>query len=237
MKLILIYLFSIQCLSQEGIEVIYKYESNFKKEIPKDNLYGKVLLLAKKTLPNYDFVLTATNIKSKYGFNDRMSNDAFPEAIKSMVFGTANSDGVFYSNVDSNISIEERKAFGNLYKIISDFDDLSWEISDEQKMISGYQCKKATLEFNSGSKYNKAQNRNIVAWFAPKLNYPFGPIGYRGLPGLIIELNVNWNYAYRIKISSLKFLKEKPTINEPCEGKSISKEDFKVLGRKSVSGR
>lgn len=231
MRYLIIFLISFQCFSQNGIEVIYKYESNFHKEIPEDAFYEKVLKAAKKILPNYDFKLLANENKSIYFLKKGMSNDAYPEKFEAMILGTANSNSVFYSDLSQNTFVEQKDAFGKLYKIISDFDIYNWKIVDEFKTISGFKAQKATLSYNVGNGQNKKQNREIVAWFAPEINYPFGPVGFRGLPGLILELNVNWDYAYRFKLNKIDFTDSKLEINKPEKGELIKLEDFKKLKR------
>lgn len=232
MKIIFILLFSLQCFAQENIEVIYKYQSNFKKEIP-GNLMGEILSKSKRQLPKLDFILKATPNESLYKLEKKVSNDGQSQRILIMMLSLANSKGVFFSDVKQNFFIEQTNAFSKLYKIISDFHQLQWNISNEKKSISGYQCRKATLEFNVGNENNKAQNREIIAWFATDLNYPFGPLGYRGLPGLIIELNVNWDYGYILKAEKIKVLDNLLEIEEPQEGEIISETNFKKLSRNS----
>lgn len=53
-----------------------------------------------------------------------------------------------------------------------------WEIHKEMAEINGYQCIKATAG-------------DTVAWFCPKVDVPFGPIGTMGLKGLIVELRTS----------------------------------------------
>jgi|AntRauTorckE5430_2_1112549.scaffolds.fasta_scaffold09236_3 GLPGLI family protein len=233
MRFILLILISFQCFSQKGIEVIYKYESNFKKEIPEQILYGKFLKAAKKILPNYDFKLLADMNESIYYLKKELDNDAYPQEFKEMILRTANSNGIFYSDVSNNKFIEQKNAFGKLYKIISDFETFDWKIINEYKKISGFKCKKATFNYNVGNKKNNNQNREIVAWFTPEINYPFGPIGFRGLPGLILELNVNWDYSYKFEMSKIEFV-DNLEINAPVEGETIKLQDYEKLNRSAV---
>ena len=232
MKFILILFLSLQCFAQHNIEVIYKYQSNFKKEIP-GGLMGEILLKSSRQLPELNFTLKATPSKSLYSLEKKVSNDASSQRILKLMLSLANSKGIFFSDIEQNVFKEQINAFGKLYKIISDFDQLQWNISNEKKSISGYQCQRATLEFNAGNENNKAQNKEIIAWFATELNYPFGPLGYRGLPGLIIELNVNWDYGYILKVEKIKFLDNILEIEEPDEGEIISEMDFKKLSKNS----
>lgn len=57
---------------------------------------------------------------------------------------------------------------------------LEWNFSDEEThSIMGYDCRKATVEFDG---------RSYTAWFTPEIPLPFGPYKFGGLPGLILEL-------------------------------------------------
>lgn len=63
-----------------------------------------------------------------------------------------------------------------------------WTVTDETKTILGYECRKAL-----GSHFKDSHNKEITeitytAWFAPDLGLPYGPVGYDGLPGIILEL-------------------------------------------------
>ncbi|MDF1695516.1 MAG: GLPGLI family protein [Saprospiraceae bacterium] len=57
--------------------------------------------------------------------------------------------------------------------------ELNWKITNEQKEISGYNCKKAHLEENPG----------VYVWFTPEIAVNAGPYVFFGLPGLVLEAN------------------------------------------------
>lgn len=64
-----------------------------------------------------------------------------------------------------------------------------WFITSQKKIINGYQCTKAVdvskIELNSSVVDNYD---GYVAWFCPDIKSSFGPKGFMGLPGLIIQL-------------------------------------------------
>ena len=78
--------------------------------------------------------------------------------------------------------------------------------------------------------FNYRTNKNIVqdieAWFVPEIPVPFGPQGYEGLPGLIIELRVAGRH-YLAKDISLGPITEE--IRKPVEGKVVSFEEYQAL--------
>lgn len=55
----------------------------------------------------------------------------------------------------------------------------NWELADETKIINTITCKKAKVEF---------KGRNWIAWYAPEIPLPYGPMKFSGLPGLIIKI-------------------------------------------------
>lgn len=75
--------------------------------------------------------------------------------------------------------------------------DKDWVISDESKLINGYKCYKATrinVVINPKGKFEFP----VVAWFCPELPYNYGPIGFCGLPGLIMQLKYKIT-TYQVK--------------------------------------
>lgn len=92
----------------------------------------------------------------------------------------------------------------------------NWELFNEVKIIDGYTCYKATnTVFNTRS----ASNIITTAWYTPEIPVPYGPIGYGGLPGLILKLD----YA-----NSRYFLVDKITLNP----KNMEKIPFLKYGKK-----
>ncbi|PKF74138.1 GLPGLI family protein [Chryseobacterium sp. PMSZPI] len=63
---------------------------------------------------------------------------------------------------------------------------LNWEINyPEVKTILGYKCNKATTKFN---------NRVYTAWYTKEIPISEGPYRFKGLTGLILEINDKKNF-------------------------------------------
>lgn len=66
----------------------------------------------------------------------------------------------------------------------------AWKVDYTRiKTIDGYKCYYAVYKGLSSKQNNSSHP--IYAWFTPEIPVPFGPAGYGGLPGLIIELVEN----------------------------------------------
>lgn len=57
--------------------------------------------------------------------------------------------------------------------------NFDWKYHDEEKLINGYNCKKATLTYGG---------RDWQAWYTLDIPLSFGPYKFKGLPGLIIKM-------------------------------------------------
>lgn len=55
----------------------------------------------------------------------------------------------------------------------------NWKLTDEVKVINTINCKRADVTF---------KGRNWIAWYAPEIPFPYGPMKFSGLPGLIIKI-------------------------------------------------
>lgn len=81
-------------------------------------------------------------------------------------------------NKDGNISGKEN-FMGKTIDYKGNTSSIQWTITNEQKEVNGYRCKKAHLK----------NNPEVYAWFAPEIAVNGGPSVFFGLQGLVIESN------------------------------------------------
>ena len=104
-------------------------------------------------------------------------------------------------------------------------DATKWELLEETKIIDNYLCYKATSVRVVNNAKGTAKHP-IIAWYCPSIPFSYGPRGYTGLPGLILELQVRhikWG-ATKISLS-----KENNIINEPTKGKFVTEQEYKNI--------
>jgi GLPGLI family protein len=138
-------------------------------------------------------------------------------------FATAfsNASTSFYTEATSNSKIKYVNDYLGEFRI-SYSDKTEWKLVNESKYIDSYLCYKATSEqvvVNSDRTFRHA----IIAWYCSSIPFSYGPNGYNGLPGLILELqvrNITWG-ASKIELS-----KEDKIIEKPTKGKLITEEEY-----------
>ncbi len=110
-----------------------------------------------------------------------------------------------YSN--DNRPYYNKKIKDSLYRVFYNDRMTGWVLQNETKKIDGYTCYKATV-----SRVLYTENEHTVeAWYTPEIPIPFGPIGYGGLPGLILQLTQR----------SVTYVTKKVTLNPKGGIKSI----------------
>lgn len=82
-----------------------------------------------------------------------------------------------YKTKDQIIHIEY------IYKNVFQFKEnknLKWKLFDEIKIINGYICNKAQLDY---------KGRKYIAYYSKEISIPDGPYKFYGLPGIIVSIN------------------------------------------------
>lgn len=148
------------------------------------------------------------------------------EHVSKFAYAIIEADGLIYVNTQTKQILHQMDVFGSQVILVSNLDDQQWNHGGQTKEISGYTCYKAQRIDGKS---------NITAWYAPKIPLPFGPAGYGGLPGLILELEVQNEFGPHIYYVTTINLKptQKLTIAKPDKGKLVTKEELDKMGEKS----
>jgi GLPGLI family protein len=132
--------------------------------------------------------------------------------------------GIYYNSREERI--RKMNSFGEDFLIYHPKPPLNWKLQNETKKIGKYIAYKATTveKVKTG---RGVKEYLITAWYAPEVNIHFGPIGFSGLPGLIIELERNGiqYYVHNIKWNPKKQLK----IDKPKKGKKITIDEYREI--------
>lgn len=78
------------------------------------------------------------------------------------------------------------ETLGKKYVIKDELPKYKWKILNEIREIEGYLCMKAETT-------DSIKNQTIHAWYTDAIPFNGGPEGFGGLPGTILELNINDN--------------------------------------------
>ena len=86
---------------------------------------------------------------------------------------------LYYLIEKNGSKIYHYESFGNDLLKFEEIIIFNWKLVNEQKVIRGYICNKATTNF---------EGRNWTAWYAADIPSNSGPYKFHGLPGLILDL-------------------------------------------------
>jgi GLPGLI family protein len=132
-----------------------------------------------------------------------------------MRFGGANTE--YYKNFITQKQVEKRELGDKDYIIEDSLRHTNWKLADETKTILGYHCKKASCKTERGS--------DVEAWYTEEIPVPSGPETFNGLPGMIMQVDIN-KEEFVITAVSIEKTVDKKELIAPSKGKKITPEDF-----------
>lgn len=148
-------------------------------------------------IPNFQFELTFNANESL----SQMVEEAKPiDGISDLDFFSAvslvNGDKRFHLNIRDTVRLYEHSLDKgvSVVHITEPYKKFGWKITGNTKMIGSYPCREALGSITKESMCCGKVTIPITAWFAPSLPFPFGPMGYDGLPGLVLEVRVDTKY-------------------------------------------
>jgi GLPGLI family protein len=184
----------------------------------------------KENIDQFNFDLKFLFSESIFNLDSKMNSDNASMKFK-IARALLEANNEYYTNSTENIKLTQINAYGEKFILK---DSLSnWKLTKDTKKIGKYLCYKSTTiktVINSKGTFVK----NVEAWYAPELSFPFGPKGYGGLPGLILELTED-KIVYRATLINMK--KEIKKISKPSNGKLVTNEEFLDIGNKVSENR
>lgn len=193
-----------------GNEDIFKGNSNLRALFDKarnDAANIKFGLICKKENSLFYYIDNITSI------DDNSSNNS-----ASLIF--AGYHGEVYTEGDSLYSYSKILAKNTYIKSSA---KINWSLENEKKIIDGYECYKAKSEYVVINPKGEFRHP-VIAWYCPQLPYSFGPRGYNGLPGLILELQVR-NVTYGVE--KIDFNSDKDFEIDKKTMKILNEEEYK----------
>jgi len=234
--MIILFHFSILVIGQNE----YKGSIIFKKKVEvqinknltdlseiEDNERTKQLI---EDLEKLNYILKVNNNITEFKLVETLPIDDSGVKIAKLIGG---GNGIYFKDILKKINLHKKEAFGNLYLIKISSDSIKWQLTSESKYILNFKCFKAIsnrkIETRRGPEIQE-----IEAWYTPEININSGPIGFGGLPGLILELRRGKFIFYAVKISHDLPIKE---IIMPNKGKTITQKEFDQIAKSMFQNR
>ena len=129
---------------------------------------------------------------------------------------------------ENNTMTDALSHLGKNYLIEDEIQPIEWKIQNDLKEVAGHICMKAFTE-------DTLKNQKIVAWFAQDMPIKAGPDRYSGLPGMILEVDIN-DGAMTITANriDLKKLTTELDLPKKIKSKKIKSAEYQDLMKKYI---
>ena len=199
------------------------------KESTAKSLISRRLKSMESKFKELKFELSFSNEESIFKIKENLSLIDDRDLI--LVSTVGGSKGIFYMYLPEGVVLNKKESFGQEFIVKKSLKSYKWNLINESKKIGNYLCYKATTFYivkNSKGIFKHP----VEVWYTPEIQVGFGPIGYGGLPGLIIELKV-LDFKYQMEKITLN-PKKGVVIKKPIKGKLVTEEEFTNIGREAM---
>jgi GLPGLI family protein len=151
------------------------------------------------------YQLTFDSVKSIYLFNRKDEKNKIP-------WGNEGSeDNTWYNDYSNDKFVQQKSVFGETYILTDSLKKMNWKITNENRMIAGFNCRKAV-----GILFDSVY---VFAFYTDEITVSGGPMSLHGLPGMILGITIprmfsSW-VAGKVEINGVDYSK----IIAPTKGK------------------
>lgn len=147
------------------------------------------------------------------------SNTQGPNHMTMRFGGRANR--VLYKHLGTDAMTDSRDFMQKQFLIKGPPTPRKWKIGKKSKNILGYHCLEASFVQDTAT--------SVTAWFAPQLQPANGPADYQGLPGMILEIDINQGERTITATAITTENVDTSAIVAPTKGKEVTAEEFKQI--------
>ena len=217
-------------------EVTYKYFTNLKDlnnsgKQSGDGVYNESIIRSLKMTDNLEFILEFNAHQSSF----QLKKVAIPpeEAFEhSMAVALAmQGRNAYYISSRDKERINQSTLESSKINVILPYELWDWNITENEKCVDGRRLVMAHT-ITTGTRADGTEfSTPITAWYAPDIPSSYGPLGYDGLPGLILELRFGEEERMGVTATQIDIIKtdannKAPKIKRPKAVADLSEGDF-----------
>jgi GLPGLI family protein len=205
----------------EGV-ISYEEKMNLHKRLPAGNEQMKAMIPEFRNSPMALYFKDSESIYKAPPKDEDDDDEAQPNS-NGMVMKFNRPDNQYYKNYQTRQKVNLMDYFQQKYLITDSLVNMTWKIvPTETKKILGYTCMKATA--------TSQDSKPLVAWFTDAFAVQASPASYNGLPGAVLEVDVNDGDIITVATKiEMRPLKKDENVSAPKGGKKTSPEEFKKI--------
>ncbi len=116
----------------------------------------------------------------------------------------------WYNDFTAGQAINQKSMFGTLLNLKDSIANINWKISNESRMIAGFNCRKAVGKI--------LDSVYVFAFYTDEITISGGPCNINGLPGMIMGVTIPRLYvsmmATKLNVNNVKESIIKPTLSK-----------------------
>jgi GLPGLI family protein len=207
-------------VAQDQGRIVYEEKIDIHRRIPEERAEMKDMIPQFRTSK---FELFYTQDFSKY--------KAQPRDQEEEMVGSHGSGGGFrmrmnaprrevYKSLSEDKAVDEREFMSKMFLIKGKSSPFAWKIADGQKKVMDFACMQALYQDSTG---------NYVVWFTPQIPISNGPAEFGGLPGMIMQVDINDGERTITAVEVHAEVVDPELLKEPTKGKEVTQEEFREI--------
>lgn len=128
---------------------------------------------------------------------------------------------IIFTDVVNGQVTEKRDFMNRIFIVERDIPAMKWKITGNNKELLGYNCLEALSTDTTG--------RITSVWFAPEFGAKGGPAMLSGLPGMVLEANLNDGMRTYVAKAVEPLSKDEMKLEKPTDGKRVTEEEYEAI--------
>lgn len=192
--------------------ILYEVKTNMKKALGNSSWAEGM----KDDLPAFKssfFKLTFGENRTQYVFDHYDDKEKIPPFLRQN-----DEKSAWEHSFEKSTYLSNKELFGTLFSIRDSIPKIKWKLSNENRIIAGFNCRKA-----SGVIMDSVY---VFAFYTDEITTPGGPATIQGLPGMILGVTIPRLYT--------SFIAKEVTAMEKAPAFRKLEEGSKIYNRKTV---
>lgn len=136
-----------------------------------------------------------------------------------MIMHMAPPDNKLYTDLNEKTVTRKEDFMQRTFLIEGKMDTTQWKLTGKQKFILNYPCMEAVSMDTA---------KHVSVWYTPAFPVSLGPSRFCGLPGLILEVNID-NGDRVITATNIVKEVDASKIVKPTDGKKVTDEEYQKI--------